>query len=1108
MKKIILLISSFLFALNIDVTSLEKEIKSNPDDINNRFILIKYYLDKNETKSLKYINEVLKKDKNNKYAKKFLYIIKYKHLDADKKIDGLYEKQKYKDLITFFESYKNYKSLNNLKDDTLLKTARVYMWNGKYNDSLNVLSFLKDKKNMDYYEIEAYDNYYIGNLKQAEKYFKILYYSTGKSEYAQKLLDIYLTNKDLENVKKLLFYLKRNGNKSIVKKYNEKFKKEKEKYMNSLYENYKKEPNFKNLQSLFYAIYNDNKQKAYKLLEKYIKNNPKDNNAKIFYAQILTWDGNTKKALTYLKDLNSIKAKLLLGKIFAWNGNYEKALIYLSDVYDNGNKQEKYEALKMLGFIAMWQGKKEKAKNIFEKLLKQNSHDGEVKEELMIINGNIKPLIKKYEKIYFKNPSEEVITKLADLYYQDKDYEKSALFYEKYLKLHPEKIETYKTLGNIYLILKNYYKAFGDLEYYANMKNTKESYLDLAKAYYWNGFNKEALSVVNDLLKKYPNYEDAIMLKAKILKVNPRFVNSSKAATIDDYFNNKSKLLLVLGDRAYFNRFYATAGDYYKAYLSFNPNDYAVMEKYAYTLEYNKEYNKAAGEFFLVTWYKNDDLTKYHYAYNLQKSGKVDKAKKIYKDILSTLPKPLPEYFKQFLDNWKKAWESMDIEKYSSYYDDKIKNNIYWKIRKQNIFKNALFISVGIYNPLLIKKDNNVYVVRFFQVYASKNKKDKGYKKLWIKCKTQTNCKIIKEEWEAGKYIPYNPNNSLEKYINENLNNLEKNITKNSQINKGNDLTYISDSNLSSPVVITSKKKLGKEKEVLDYQFIFLKDFNKTNIFDKSLISNVKKNKNNLKYDLDYFKDNQQTKMLTHYLEYKRDFNNFDVFVFHRWYKLYEKNNEKTGNYTGIGFTKNKFTFDIFKDHSEIPALGWDFSYKFPYFSFNLNEHNLVYSRRSICSSKHKRLKAEVTNYSASKNKELWYSLAYEKVDDGNSVITPQIDDDLFYIKPVDIYFSGWYQFNSKPTKCYYSPKKTDNNIIGIKYKKDFLKYLHLSTKAGIGYSFIDKAKLYEIGGWINTIKFDSFYSKLGCKYSNSSKVSSSNSYNYYECIFSIGKAW
>lgn len=1122
MKKIILLIGTFLFAININITSLEKEVNANPKDVNNRLILIKYYIDKNETKALKYINEVLKIDKNNKYAKKFFYIIKFKNINADKKIKDLYDKQKYKELLKFFETYKNYEKANNLKDESLIKIARVYMWNGKYNDSLNVLSFVKDKTNMDVYEIKAYDYYYLGKLKKAEKYFKILFYSTGKSEYAKKLLDIYLTNKDLENAKKLLFYLKRNGNKSIVKEYNKKLTKEYEKYINTLYKNYQKEPSFKNLQPLFYAIYNQDKQKAYKLLEEYIKNNPTDNKAKIFYAQILTWDGNTKKALQYLKDLNSIKAKLLLGKIFAWNGNYKKAIIYLSDVYDNGNKQEKYEALKMLGFISMWQGKKEKAKKIFKKLLKENPNDEDIKEALMILNGNIKPLIKKYEKIYFKNPSEEIITKLADLYYQDKNYEKSALFYEKYLKLHPEKIETYKTLGNIYLILKNYYKAFSYLEYYANMKNTKEAYLYLAKAYYWNGFNKEALSVVNDLLKKYPNYKDAIMLKAKILKVNPRFVNSSTAATIDEYFNNKSKELLILADRAYFNGFYATASDYYKSYLILNPNDYSVREKYAYTLEYNKNYKKAAGEFFLLMWYKNDNLTKYHYAYNLQKSGEIEKAKKIYKEILSSLPKPLPKFLNTFLQNWKKAWESMDFKKYSSFYDDKIKNNIYWKIRKQNIFKNAWFISVGIYDPLLIKKEKNIYIVKFFQTYASKNKKDEGYKTLWIKCNDKNSCKIIKESWRAGKYIPYNKNISLKKYINENLKVLKKNFLNSKKRNKDHNIQnnqqnipteenlskYLNDTNVNSSIILTSKKNLAPENHTLNYQYIKLNEINKTKNIVSINLTNYTYYKNHLIYNLDYFKDNQKTKMLTHYLQYKRKLNNFDIFLFHRWYKLYEKNSQKSGNYTGIGFTKNSLTMDIFKDNSGTNFIGWDFSYRFPYFLFNLNEHNLVYSRRSICSSKHKRLKAEITNYSYKNHKELWYSLAYEKIDDGNNVFTPQIDTDLLYLKPVNIYFSGWYQFNSKQTDCYYSPKKTDNNIIGIKYNHNIYKYLHLLTKAGIGYSFWNRVKLYEIGGWIDTINFDSFYSKFGCKYSNSSKNFSSKSYNYYECIFSVGKEW
>jgi hypothetical protein len=303
---------------------------------------------------------------------------------------------------------------------------------------------------------------------------------------------------------------------------------------------------------------------------------------------------------------------------------------------------------------------------------------------------------------------------------------------------------------------------------------------------------------------------------------------------------------------------------------------------------------------------------------------------------------------------------------------------------------------------------------------------------------------------------------------------------------------------------------LVPEKEVLNYQYIKLNEINKSNI-NKLTYANLKNNsyyKNYLKDNFDYFEDNQQTKMLTNFLQYKRHFNKFDIFLFNRQYKLYEQGRKKTGQYTGIGLKNNRIIFDIFKDDSGKNEIGWDFSYRFPYFLFNLNEHNLVYSRKTICASEHKRLKAELTNYSYKDNKELWYSLAYEKIDDGNSVFTPQIDTDIYYINPIDIYFSGWYQFNSKQNECYYSPKKTDNNIIGIKYNHNISKYLHLLTKAGIGYSFWDRVKLYEIGGWVDTVNFDSFYSRLGCKYSNSSKNFSSNNYHYYECIFTIGKNW
>jgi tetratricopeptide (TPR) repeat protein len=973
MKKFFILIASLLFAIDIDISSLEKEINSNPYDIENRLILAKYYLDKNKTKALKFINEILKVDKNNKYAKKLLEIAQFTYSNADKKINELYNTQKYDELIKFFEKYSKYNNIKNLKDQALLNIAKVYMWKERYNDSLYILNFIKNKTNNDYYKILAYNYFYMGSNK-AEKYLKLLYSNTGKIEYAKKLMEFYFMNKEFDKAEKFLYSIE---NENFFNEYYNRLKNEKEKYINNLYQKYKNQPTFKNLQPLFYVIYNKNKQKAYHLIENYIKNNPSDKNATIFYAQILTWNGNTNKALQYLKNINSIKAKLLIGKIYAWNGNYKKAKIYLNEVSKNGNKNQKYEASKMLGFIALWEGNKEKAKTIFKKLIKQNSNDTEIKETLMIINGKIKPLIKKYKKI--KNPSDEIILKLANLYYQDNNYKKAAEFYKQYLKLHPESIEIYKTLGDVYLRLKDYDNAFKYLEKYAKIKNTKEAYLELAKRYYWSGFNQKAIFILNYLLKKYPNYKDAALLKAKISNRNQ---NLSLPVNIK-LSEKQLKQLLAYGDEAYFNGFYATAIEYYKTYLIFNPNDYNTRERYAYALEYNKEYKKAAGEFFILMKNKHNNLIKYHYAYNLQKAGEINKAKKIYQEILSTFPKPIPVFIKNFLQKWKTAWQSKNFKKYSSFYDSKIKNNISWKKRKQNIFKHETFINVKIIDPILIKKQKNIYIIKFFQIYSSSHKKDKGYKTLWIQCKNKNNCKIIKEKWIPAQYHPYDKYH-LKKYINDNLRimNLQSslNTSINNKINEKKISKFLYESNLSTPVKITSKKHILKEKEVLNYNLIKLKKVKKKEIvnvlkkhYENNLLYNENEynNKNNLIYNLNFFKDNQQTKMITHYLEYKKNLKDVDIFAFSRWYKLYEKHSKKNGNYIGIGFKKNKFSFDIFKDNSGINTIGWDISYRFPYFLFNLNKHNLVYSRKTICASKYQRLKTEITDYKYKNKKEL-----------------------------------------------------------------------------------------------------------------------------------------
>jgi len=1112
-KSLIFILSLLIYAqeVNIDVKSLQEYIKSHPNDINNRLILASFYIKNGKIKNAqKEVDAILKLDPKNKKAKELkekIEIIKKagiykKHFsNPNNYISNLYESNDYKNLLLFFKYYTYIKGYKYLNDNSLFKVARVLMWNGDYEKSLNVLKRVKNKQSLDYYEIAAYNYYYLGNPK-AIKYFKILYNSTGKIEYAKAILDFYIQNGDINAAKQLLLSLRYRTGKEFTDYYNKKIEEIRKQQIQKLYEKYKKEPTFENLKTLVMTLYETDKKEAYRLLKEYIKNNPSNKEAKILLAELLSWDGNTQEALNYLKEFQNsdIKAKLLIGKILAWQGNYERAVIYLGDVYEHGNPEEKYEALKMLGFIAMWQDKKAKAKEIFEKLFNQNPKDEEVKENLMILNGLILPVIKKYKTLLQKDPKNaEYILKLADLYYMIKDYQNAALYYEKYLQLHPEKLEAYKTLGDIYLQMKDYYKGYGYWEYYASAKNTKEAYYNLALRYYWNGFNKEALKVLNELLEKYPDYQEAILLKAKLLKINPRFVESSTAATIDEYFYNRAKKLLVYGDRAYFNELYTTAKNYYKEYLNIDPDNYEVREKYAYALENSKDYANAAGEFFLLMWYKKTPEIEYHYAYNLQKSGKYEKAKEIYKKLLNEMPKPLPENLKEFIENWKKAWESMNFDQYASFYDKRISNNIYWRLRKQNIFKTAGFISVGIYDPILLKKEGDVYVVRFYQVYASQKRKDKGYKTLWIKCKNGR-CKIIKERWRAGEYTPNDPNSSLKKYILQNLNDIEKKTKPKIETVKN-----------VKPII--NEKPKEEKKKIIPPKHNIKKEQNiTTNIQPNNPL--YKEWKFNFKYD--YFHDNQKTTMHTFYPTlYKHLTNGYYAYTFYNFYHLKQHSLSANGHQIGLGIAKDPWFLDVFKSFDNKKFWGFHAGYRFDdLFNLILSKNNLVYSRRTICSTFNTVYKAEITNFKQlDAYRGLWYSLAYEKVYDKNSVITPQIDYDFYafkyYKNIISFYFSGWYQFNSKTTSCYYSPDKTDSNIIGIKFDRKISDNWKLHAQAGAGYSFWDQNYLYSLKAYIRSLNFKDFYTKLGCELSNSSKKTINTSgYRSYECIWELNKQW
>jgi len=1140
LKKIFfILLGSILLlgnTIQLDVNSLQKAIKKNKHDVNNRLLLAKYYKENKEyQKALDLISEILKISPKNKIAlalktetEKALINQKLtkKYGNLDNYIDKLYKEAKYKQLISFYEKFKPA-----LKQESLIKISRVAMWEGKYDLSLNILNKIKEK-NIDIIEIKAYDYLYKGNMLKANQMFKILYNVTGNKEYGEKLIETYLALGDTMSAKKVLYSLKYKLSKKEYQKYLNAINKQIYSYINYIKKTYEKNPTFDNLKKLVFSLQELKPKEAIAYVEDYVKKHPDDMNANIFLAKLYTWNGQTDKASKILdRYINSdnYQAKLLYGKILAWNGMYKKASIFLSDVYENGNKTQKFEALKMLGFIQMWQNKRKNAKKIFNRLYKINPKDEEVKEALMILNGNIKPLINKYEKLLKKTPNNsEYILKLADLYYIVPNYNQSAKYYELYLKKNPDKIELYKTLGDIYLELKEYYKGFSDWEYYTAIKNSPEAYLELAKRYYWNGFNKEALDVLNKILNKYSNYKPAIELKAKILKVNPRFIYSANQTAIEKYFTNRSQKLLIYGDRSFFAGYNKTASEYYKEYLMINPTDNKIREKYAYTLEFTANYKAAAGEFYNLLWEKKNPLLEYHYAYCLQKSGNTKKAKKIYQELLKNVPKPLNKKMKTFLNEWKKAWESMNFKRYSSFYDKKIRNNLYWRLKKQNIFKNASFISVGIYDPILLNKTNNIYKIRFYQVYASKNKKDKGYKTLWVKCYNAEECYIIKENWKAGEYNPNNPEKSLILRIKKNLNDINNsvNIFQNQKIpqnsqNKpytvkkkfSNFIPLQGALNNKSKITLAVKTVKRETNESIIKKNLNLETFKVVKITKKNSITKSINKKSRYHFLITYyhFHDNQQTKYNQLQGLFTKNFGLYDIGIFGRVYHLNVADDKDTGNLIAGVFNYSKYKFMAGIDNADKSNLFLNFNTNYLNHNIDILYENLVYSRRTICSLKHKRLKIEASRYSQINNiRGLWYSIAGEYIDDGNIVFTPQIDYDFysnrFFDNPYSLFFSGWYQFNTKQTPCYYSPDKTDSNLIGIKfYPKN--KYLHLMLKGGIGYSFWDQAFLYNLAFNANKT-FKLFNLNAGCTYSNTSGTNSPNSYKSYECSFDMEKRW
>lgn len=104
----------------------------------------------------------------------------------------------------------------------------------------------------------------------------------------------------------------------------------------------------------------------------------------------------------------------------------------------------------------------------------------------------------------------------------------------------------------------------------------------------------------------------------------------------------------------------------------------------------------------------------------------------------------------KWLENWKSAWETKNIESYIENYSDDFHalkmNKSKWRSYKTSLNQRYSTIKVDVKHPLVVKR-NDQLMISFIQDYNSDTLKDIGEKTLYLKNEPTSTPKILTELW-------------------------------------------------------------------------------------------------------------------------------------------------------------------------------------------------------------------------------------------------------------------------------------------------------------------------------------------------------------------------
>lgn len=106
----------------------------------------------------------------------------------------------------------------------------------------------------------------------------------------------------------------------------------------------------------------------------------------------------------------------------------------------------------------------------------------------------------------------------------------------------------------------------------------------------------------------------------------------------------------------------------------------------------------------------------------------------------------------QYIQSWKEAWESMDLDRYMSFYNEDFKadgfNYKTWKRHKERLKNKYKYIKVTLSQPFLLLHKNQL-IIKTLQKYESDGHSDYGVKTVHA-ININGKYKIINEDWSAS----------------------------------------------------------------------------------------------------------------------------------------------------------------------------------------------------------------------------------------------------------------------------------------------------------------------------------------------------------------------